>query len=980
MKRLIFAAVCIFAAVVSIDAVAAPATPSRTATLPIAKRAHAIDFAEHRTVMDLRGLLATSPAAPAQYDGSIWYVLTAVNNSAVPVTRVLQAGEPPDVALHFFPVSQRPSILQVASSDDQVLISNAGDYARHAYKVTVPPSATVAIALRVQSIEAPPSVLAWTEPALASQYRRLAIFFAAVAGLIGAAALITGGLAVMTGHAAPRWAAFTLFAVFLARLSATGMFDANIATAVGGPYGLSAMFAGLALAAGMRLVDTVLPVVEIWPWAKRYTGWAIYGVVAVSLLAYLGVPAATLLVQTAVLFGSGAIAAYLVHRGRSGERIARTAAPTATVFALVALAAAAASLGVFGDNYAAPAVVGGFAAAGAVLLALAVVAGEGIVRVPHWRLAIASRLLDSEPAVDEPAPRPERNYETPPLAQAALAAIGASHQGVFDLDLVTMVVALSSDAGRLIGLRDRIQFSHDDWIERIHAEDRDVYVQAIEQFRPHTGLAFRIEFRVRSEADRFPWFELRATMQGDASPASRCLGLMADVTTRKEAETAERPTRDVLTGLGNRIALMEELERLGPRLQNAVFALLDIDRFKSIHASLGDAGADAVLVKLAERLRARLADTAQVFRVGGDSFAALYAEPRQTPQSLGADLVDVCNIPHEHDGRSVFAQGSAGVTLGSDARDPLDLLKNAELALMQAKRHGGTCARVYNRAMEAHAREDSVVLEAELRRALDENQLDVFYQPIVRLADRSVVGFEALLRWHHPTRGLVVPADFIAHSEETGLIVSLGRFALERAAKELAGWQRNFPLDPPLFVSVNLSRRQLRDAEFEILLRGVLAKEKIARDTLKLELTESSVALEGNTRATLDRIRALGVGLAIDDFGTGLSNFAQLKDLPFDTLKIDRSFLARHSGQDDAKDATVVRSIVTLARELNRSVVVEGVETEHDATWVRELGCEYAQGFCFSQALPAHDALVYLAQHFDEKTTVAKSGTTALGG
>jgi diguanylate cyclase (GGDEF)-like protein len=980
MKRFLFAVACMLAAALSVQAPAAPAKISAAPTA-IAKRAQAADFADQRSVMDLKPMLAMSPAAPVQNDGSVWYVVTAVNNSAAPVTRVLQAGEPPDVALHFFPVSQRPSILNVASSDDQVQVTSAGDYARHAFRVTVPPSATVAIAMRVQSVERPPSILAWTAPALASQYRRLSIFIAAVCGLIGAAALITGGLAVMTGHAPPRWAAFALLAVFLARLSTSGMLDTSIATSVGGPYGLAALFAGLALAAGVKLVDTVLPIDELSPWARPWLRWGLYGLLALSLLSYLGVPGAMLLVEAAVLFGTSGLAAYLVHRGRLGSPSARTAAPTATVFALVALAAAAASVGVFGDNYAAPAVVGGFAAAGAVLLSLVMVAGEGVAHMPQWRAAALSLKQDAplaEPIAEQQSPQVHR--AEPPQTAAALAAIGASHQGVFDLDLARMIVRLSSEAGALVGKAEPMQFTHDEWLERVHPEDRPVYIQAIEDFRVHTGLAFRIEFRVRSEAGRYPWFELRATMLGEAPPASRCLGLLADVTTRKESEAASRPTRDALTALGNRVALMEELERLGTGLQYATFVLLDIDRFKSIHASLGDAGADAILIAVAERLQRKINGTAQLFRVGGDSYAALYAQGRGTPEQIGTELVEACAPAHLYQGRSVFAPGSAGVALGRDARDPIDLLKNAELALIQAKRHGGACVRVYRQEMEVLARGDSVVLEAELRRALDDDQLDVFYQPIVRLADRSVVGFEALLRWHHPTRGLVVPADFIAHSEETGLIVSLGRFALERAAKELATWQRFFPLEPPLFVSVNLSRRQLRDADFENLLRGVLARESIAESTLKLELTESAVALEAGSRATLERLKALGAGLAIDDFGTGVSNLSQLKDLPFDTLKIDRSFLARHSGQDDTSDATVVRSIVALARDLKRTVVVEGVETEHDAAWVKELGCEYAQGFCFSQALPASEALNFLAQHFDARTAARKSGATSLGG
>jgi diguanylate cyclase (GGDEF)-like protein len=975
MKRLIFAAAIMFAAALSIGALAAPPAAKPP---PLVKSAHAVDLADNRPVVDLSDDLTAYQGGVPQEDGTSWYVLTVANTSTSPASRVLQATEAPGASIQFFPVGTRPNIVQVVSSEPRVVVSDAGQYVRRGVKVTVPPSVSAAIAVRLENASNPPALLAWTEPTLAAQHRRLAIFIAAVAGLIAAATLITGGLAVMTGHAAPRWAALALLAVLMARLANTGMFDTSLATAVGGPYGLTAAFAGLALAAGLCLVDSIMPFAGVWPKYKRQIDWVLYGIIGVSILAYLGVPGATLLVEAVVLFGTSAIAAWLVHRGRHGVRAARVVSPSATIFALVALATAVASVGGFADNFTAPAVVGGFAAAGAMLLALAIVAGEGLVSVAHWRLAIANighhdggelppPHADTAPATAAPAPQD----------LAALAAIGASHQGVFDLDLRKMVVNLSKEAATLIGFKGKPQqFKHIDWIARIHPDDRDIYTQAVEDFSAHTGLAFRIEFRVKSEAGRYPWFELRATMLGDKPPAVRCLGLMADVTTRKEAEPtapAERPLRDALTGLGNRTALMEDFAHVS--LNAVVFAVLDVDRFKAIHASLGDAGADVVLTKIAERLTGRFTPEAQIYRLGGDSFAVLFANTNIDAAAIGTALAETCAPVHSIDGRNVFAPASVGVALGRDASSAQELLKNTELALTQAKRQGGACARVYNGEMESAA--DSVVLESELRRALDEDQLDVFYQPIVRLADRTVVGFEALLRWHHPTKGLVVPDDFIAHSEETGLIVPLGRFALERAARELANWQRFFPLDPPLFISVNLSRRQLVDGEFETALRNVFAAERIARGTLKLELTESAVAGGDDTKATLDRLRALGAGIAIDDFGTGLSNFSQLKELPFDTLKIDRSFLARHSGQDE-KDAAVLRSIVALARELGRGVIVEGVETDHDAQWVTGLGCDYAQGFRFSQPLPASEALNYLAMHFDEKTSVP-SGATGVG-
>jgi EAL domain-containing protein (putative c-di-GMP-specific phosphodiesterase class I) len=304
--------------------------------------------------------------------------------------------------------------------------------------------------------------------------------------------------------------------------------------------------------------------------------------------------------------------------------------------------------------------------------------------------------------------------------------------------------------------------------------------------------------------------------------------------------------------------------------------------------------------------------------------------------------------------------------MGAQSEDPFALIKNAELALTAAKRQGGGCARLFSPDLEALARGDSVALESELRQALANDHLDVFYQPIVRLTDRSVAGFEALLRWRHPTKGLIAPADFIAHSEETGLIVVLGRLALERAATDLAHWQRYFPLTPPLFVSVNCSRRQLKDATFEFLLKTVLGDSGIAEGTLHLEITESTIAADSTIPGIMGRIRSLGAGLSIDDFGTGASTLSELRNLPAATVKIDKSFLARHAGTDiDSDGEVVLAGIVSMAHELKRAVVAEGVESEADAQLLAKIGCEFGQGYYFSPALDGAAALDYIARHYN---------------
>lgn len=939
--------------------------PAGAADLPVPKGAkdiHAIDFSSQLPVIDVRNaLIPYQPPQGAEHDGSRWYMLKVTNDGIRPATRILQANQPPGIGLRFFPASTRPEILQVASSESGIVIENSNAYGRKSFRVTLPPGTSGPLAIRLHNAGVEPSVLVWTEPALAGHNRQLAILLAAVAGLIAAAAAIMAGVAVMTGHFAPRWTAIFIFAVLFTRLAAAGMFDASIATGVGGPYGVVAALACFALAAGARLTDHIVPLGNFWPRYVKYFRWALRGLVVLALLAFVGIPGAALFADVAVLFGSAAIAGYLIDRGRHGVQTARVVAPSAAIFSLVVAAAAVGSFGGFGNNIVAPAAVGGFAAAGTVLLALAIAAGEGIAILPHFHFPHSLR----HSSALKPIPRPEGDV---PALSSAAEAIGASQQGVFDLDLQSGRITLSAEASVLIGeANEPGQMAIEDWISRVHHDDRAVFEAALANYAAQTGIAFRMEFRLQTPAG-YSWFELRASMLGDSVPAARCLGLLADVTIRKEAEALppQQPFIDQLTGLGNRMSLMSALESMNGGLKDTTFALLDIDRFKTIHASLGHEGADAVLTNLAHRLDLRFKNVASAFRVGGDSFAVLFRHARIGPGAIGAELVETCNAEHLVDGRSVYAGASVGVALGREAEDPLDLLKNAELALLQAKRQGGGCARVYVRDYAALAPQDGVRLESELRAALEQQQLDVFYQPIIRLSDGALAGFEALLRWHHPVKGLISPSDFIPHSETSGLIVSLGRFALERATRDLASWQRFFPLETPLFASVNVSRRQFQDLEFENYVGDLIFRSGIVPGTLKLEITESALGGNRQSRRLLERLRELGAGLAIDDFGTGLSTLSQLKDLPFDTVKIDRSFLARHGGtQEDDNGTVILGSIVSLAHDLKRTVIVEGVENEDDAKWLKDMGCEYAQGFHFSPALPASEALNFIALHYD---------------
>ncbi len=963
-RRIVFFCAALTAAFVGMPAVAADKP-----------QGDLVNFGRSDNVLDLKPALAPyrAPGGGTEADGSSWYIVQVSNDTVRPAIRVLLAGQPPRAALSLLPRRARPAILAVASSDSGTVVETASAYGRRAWRVIVPPVSTVGLAIQVGSADTPPALSAWTEPALSSHNRQLAIFITAVAALIGAAALITGGLAVLIGHAAPRWVALTLLLLLFSWLSGTGMFDASLATRIGGPYGLSALLTACALAAGARLANAIIPVREVWPKREQLFHRVLFGLVCLGMLAYVGIPGATLLTDISIVLGSMAVTAYLVYCGRAGHKAAQVIAPSAAAFALVALAAAVMAVGGLGESLTGPAATGGFAAAGAILLALAVIASEEIAVLPFLHGSHAAKLLEDQGPATPQAPIDPNA----PFNSLARAAIGAAHQGVFDLDFRAGLLTLSVEAAQMVGLpAHEATLSHGDWVGHVHPDDRGVYTAALEEYRHRPGLAFRLEFRARGGASSYRWLELRATIVSEQDVPSDCLGLISDVTQRKEAEFAameaenERARKaalptDKLTGLGNRVALMEALDSLGEGFSGALFALLDVDRFKAIHASLGDADADKILQMMVERLGG-LQEPAQIFRVGGDSFALIYAIPDYAALAIGSALAEVCAQPYQLESRKVFAPCSVGLAIAAQSEDPLALIKNAELALLAAKRQGGSCARLYSAELEILAPADSVVLESELRHALSAGQLDVFYQPIVRLTDRSVAGFEALLRWHHPARGLISPVDFIAHSEETGLIVALGRFALERAATDLAHWQRYFPLTPPLFVSVNFSRRQLRDTGFEALLKTILSGSGIAEGTLNLEITESAIAADAKMPQIMARIRAAGAGLSIDDFGTGASTLSEFRNLPVDTVKIDKSFLARHSGTDiDAGGEVVLAGIVSMAHELGRTVVAEGVESEADAQFLAKIGCEFGQGYYFSPPLDGAAALDYIARHYN---------------
>ncbi|HEY0377469.1 MAG TPA: EAL domain-containing protein [Pyrinomonadaceae bacterium] len=424
---------------------------------------------------------------------------------------------------------------------------------------------------------------------------------------------------------------------------------------------------------------------------------------------------------------------------------------------------------------------------------------------------------------------------------------------------------------------------------------------------------------------------------------------------------------DSLTGLPNR-ALFTELLRAAVANTRArgshFFAVLflDVDRFKNINDSLGHAHGDLLLAAFAQRLEGCLRPVDTLARLGGDEFAILldginnHSEAIRVAEHIQREL----SAPFTLDQSTAFATASIGIALSTQGYECAeDVLRDADTAMYRAKDRGKARYEVFDQAM--HTRAISLLhLENDLRRAVDEGQFLIHYQPIMALSTGTLAGFEALVRWQHPERGLVSPAEFIPVAEETGLIVAIGRWVLEEACRQTRGWQKLSPVNRNLTISVNLSGRQVMQPDLIEQVGEALQKANLDPHCLKLEITES-VIMENADAANrmLRQLRSLGVQLSIDDFGTGYSSLSYLHRFPVNYLKVDRSFVSR-MGEGDS-NTEIVRTICTLAHNLGMEVIAEGIERAEQNEQLKALGCEYGQGYLYSKPVDAETARAMLS-------------------
>ena len=550
------------------------------------------------------------------------------------------------------------------------------------------------------------------------------------------------------------------------------------------------------------------------------------------------------------------------------------------------------------------------------------------------------------------------------VERRALALTGAGDL-IWDWDVSADKVFTSPETENMLGLkRGSLEGPAAAWLEVLHPLDRDRFRASLDSVVEQRRGRLTQDFRLRTVEGNYLWFALKARpVVGSDGEVVRVVGTLTDVTDFKTAEDRllYDAVHDNLTGLPNRELFIDRLEaalgfaRAEPQIRPSI-VVIDLDRFKQVNDSVGMAVGDSILLTVARRLGRLLKPQDTLARLSGDQFALIVLSEREPARivAFAETIRRTLRAPIAFNDREIFLTASIGLALAENQTNRTEeVLKDAELAMYYAKRIGGDRIEIFKPAMRSR-KTDRLTMESELRRAIEREEIKVLYQPIVRLEDRAIAGFEALARWDHPKLGRLSPAEFITIAEEIGLIVDLGLFVLDHTARQLGQWQAATRTREPVFASVNVSSRQLLRHDLIQDLRNVLGRTALARGTLKLEVTESLV-MENPEHAAqmLTRIKELGAGLSLDDFGTGHSSLAYLQRFPFDTIKIDQSFVRTTSR---GTRPVILRSIIALAHDLGMEVVAEGAETDSDAVELYQLGCEYAQGFAFGEPMTADSA------------------------
>jgi diguanylate cyclase (GGDEF)-like protein/PAS domain S-box-containing protein len=546
-----------------------------------------------------------------------------------------------------------------------------------------------------------------------------------------------------------------------------------------------------------------------------------------------------------------------------------------------------------------------------------------------------------------------------------LAALGAN-DGLWDWDLRSGRIHFSARWKALLGYaEDEISNSPEEWISRIHPDERAGFIVDLDEHTNRTASHFEFEHRMLHRDGKYRWMLSRGIgVRDEAGKVTRMAGSQTDITNRKEAESklVHDAFHDSLTGLPNRVLFLDRLSRTLKRAQrrkNATFAVLfmDLDRFKVVNDGLGHGTGDKLLIEIAARLEKCVRPSDTIGRMGGDEFTVLLEDldGDMDATRVAERIQDAIRQPFNLGGHDIFTSASIGIAYyDSVYMEPEEMLRDADTAMYRAKSLGKTRYAIFDVDMHERASQ-RLELENDLRRALEGREFLLHYQPIVSLRQMKITGFEALVRWQHPTRGLVSPADFIPVVEENGLIIPLGQTVLLEACRQASIWQAQPGTSPELSMSINLSTRQFAQPDLAGQIAQVLVETGVTPGSIRLEITESVLMEHAESVSRLlSELKAMRCKIQIDDFGTGYSSLSYLHSFRFDALKIDRSFVSRLDIEENSGE--IVRSIIKLAHDLRMPVIAEGIETRKQLDFLKAMGCDYGQGYFFSKPLDCDGA------------------------
>ncbi len=585
-------------------------------------------------------------------------------------------------------------------------------------------------------------------------------------------------------------------------------------------------------------------------------------------------------------------------------------------------------------------------------------------RFNHWSVLLTAG-LDQEQGLERLRLSEERY---------ALAA-EAANDGMWDWDLTSGAVYYSARWKALLGhAEDEVAATAHEWLSRVHPEDRPVFDRALANHLAGCEPSLEVEYRIRTADGTYRWMITNAqSVQDTDGNVSRLVGSMTDVTERKQLEERLRHDAhyDLLTGLPNRALFLERLDRAILRTErhpDYTFAVvfLDLDGFKVVNDSLGHQIGDELLIQVANRLSRELRADDTVSRFGGDEFVLLIDDVRDLPSlpDVVKRLLSVLSVPVALVEATRTITASAGVAVSAAGHGTADeYVRDADTAMYRAKEQGPGSVVLFDEAMHARAMA-RLQMESALDRAIAEEQFELYYQPILRLDTRRIVGLEALIRWNHPQRGLVPPNDFLPVAEATGRTRPIGQWTIREACRQIRAWCDTVPGFGDRTVSVNLSNRQFWDPDLLPVLRGALARYAVPASAVVFEVTEGVIMHNQEVAVSfLGALRKEGVELHVDDFGTGHSSLSALHELPVGALKIDRSFVQRM--RTSTRSRELVGLMVTMGARFGISVIAEGIETEAEAEALAELGCPLVQGYLFARPVPAAEATRLLLAQAD---------------